>query len=271
MRCYIARCYFIAELRMTTPPESPSQIAELLRSDDPIIEHRLSYGAFVGMRYPYLYIETPKAACTTTKVHLWNLEGLGPLSDPNNAHFRRPDDPRPSLLSVDEARAIEAMCAKSIYRFCVWRDPVQRLASCYMAKIRLRRDPGIEWTLYRRRIARAFGLGLGDEITFEHFAKFACALPDERRETHFMSQWRLTLSDFLRYDRIVRMDRYADDMAEVYRALGVPRSEWPDFASACENFTGGGAIEIPQAAAAMIREAYGKDYEMFDPLRRSAT
>jgi len=50
-----------------------------LRSSDPVVRRRLGYGAFVGVRHPYLYLETPKAACTTTKAHLWRLEDLGPL------------------------------------------------------------------------------------------------------------------------------------------------------------------------------------------------
>ncbi len=48
----------------------------LLQSPDPFVRRRLGHGAFVGERYPYLYIETPKSACTTTKGRLWELEGL---------------------------------------------------------------------------------------------------------------------------------------------------------------------------------------------------
>jgi hypothetical protein len=61
------------------------------------------------------------------------------------------------------------------------------------------------------------------------------------------------------------MDRYAEDMAEVYRAIGVPRSEWPEF-SRRENFTGSDAMEISGDTAAMIREAYRRDYEMVEPV-----
>jgi hypothetical protein len=183
---------------MTPPKDAPPAILEALRSQDPIMSGRLGYGAFVGIRYPYLYIETPKVACTTTKVHLWNLEGLGPLPYPNFVHTRPPDDRRLSLLTAGEARAVEAMCGPSVFRFCVWRDPVRRLASTYMAKIQLQRDPRPEWNQARAAIVRLFGLTAESDITFDHFARFACGLPDKWREIHFMSQRRLTLAKFIR-------------------------------------------------------------------------
>jgi hypothetical protein len=246
---------------MSLPADTRSAAILALRSTDPVLRGRLGYGAFVGVRYPYLYLETPKAACTTTKAHLWRLEGLGPLPHPNSAHARPKEDPRPSLLTIGEARAVEALCGAYVFRFCVWREPVRRLASTYMAKIRLVRDPGVEWVYYRRVIADRFGLGSEKEITFDHFVRFVCALPDERREPHFMSQYRLSLAHFVRYDRIVRVDRYADDMAAVCRDIGVPPSLWPDF-HLRENISGSEAIEISKSSAAMIRDAFRQDYEM---------
>jgi len=153
------------------------------------------------------------------------------------------------------------MCGDKVYRFCVWRDPVRRLASTFMAKIRLRRDPGPEWDLYRRAIAERFGLGQVEAIEFDHFVRFVCELPDERREPHFMSQHRLSLADIVRYHRIVRVDRYADDMAAVCRELGVAASDWPDF-SRRENISGSETLDISSAAAAVIRDAFAGDYAM---------
>ncbi len=39
-------------------------------------------------------------------------------------------------------RAVEALGSTSIYRFCVWRDPVRRLASAYWEKIHEKAGPG---------------------------------------------------------------------------------------------------------------------------------
>jgi hypothetical protein len=234
-----------------------------LRSSSPFLQARLGYGAFVGVRYPYLYMETPKSACTTTKAHLWRLEGLGPLADPNSAHARGEDDPRPSLLTIDEAKAVEALAGSSVYRFCVWRDPVRRLASTFMAKIRLGRDPGEVWTRCRSMIMRRFGLGSEAEIGFDHFAEFVCAVPDEFREPHFMSQYRLSLAHLVRYSKVVRAETYAEDMAAVFRDIGAPPSLRPDF-TLRENMSGSEAIEISKSAEALIREEFRPDYQMLD-------
>lgn len=233
----------------------------MVRSDDSFLRRRLGYGAFVGVRYPYLYLETPKAACTTTKAHLWHIERLGSLPNPNAAHGRPQGDPRSSLLTIDEARAIEALSAASVFRFCVWRDPVRRLVSTFMAKIRLKRDPGPEWAYCRRAIVRWAGLSSEEEITVDHFARFVCMLPDERRDPHFMSQHRLSLFHAVRYDRIVCVDQYADGMSAVFREIGVPPAHWPDFGRR-ENVSGSETLEISKSSAAMIRETFRLDYEM---------
>src|SRR6185312_13253203 len=147
-------------------------LQRLLQSPDPFLQRLLGYGAFVGQRYPYLYVETPKSACTTTKVHLWNLEGLGPVPYESRPHERPPGDPRLSLLSVPVEKALDALTSPAIYRFCVWRDPVRRLASAYWEKIHEKADPGPEWPQWRALIVKSFGLRSEDEITLDIFARF---------------------------------------------------------------------------------------------------
>lgn len=233
----------------------------LLRSPHPFVRMRLAYGSFVGVRYPYLYMETPKAACTTTKAHLWRLEGLGPLPDANGAHARPHGDPRPSLRTLGEAAALEVLRSPRVIRFLVWRDPASRLASAWMSKIRLGRDPGEEWIWWRRRIAERFGLAPDADIGFDEFARFACELPDPEREEHFRSQFRLSLFNFIRYDRIVRFDRYAEDFAALLGDLGVSAARGPDLTRR-ENASGSEEIEASRSTRAMIREAYAQDYAM---------
>ena len=238
-------------------------LVQLLRSVDPYICRRLGHGAFVGERYPYLYVETPKSGCTTTKLHLWNLERLGPIPYESRPHERPPGDRRLSLLSVSEDRALDALSGGSIFRFCVWRDPVRRLASAYQEKIPLAADPGLEWPQWRAAIVRAFGLPSEKDISFEHFVRFVCALPDEQRDFHFMSQWRLNLADILTYDRVVRLDRYAEEMVEVYRTIGVPTSEWPQF-DLRENRSGSETVQASPAVVALVESTFRKDYELLD-------
>jgi hypothetical protein len=245
---------------MTTTRDA---VVQLLRSTDPFVRRRIGHGAFVGVRYPYLYVETPKSGCTTTKLHLWNLERLGPIPYESRPHERPPGDPRLSLLSVSEDRALDALQGHSIFRFCVWRDPVRRLASAFWEKIHLGTDPGAEWPQWRAHIVRAFGLASEKQITLDHFVQFVCALPDHQRDFHFMSQWRLNLADLIQYHRVVRLDRYAEDMAGVYASIGVPEAEWPPL-DIRENSSGSEVVQVSEQAAAMIRAAFRTDYDLLN-------
>lgn len=238
-------------------------LRELLRSDDIFVSYRLRHGAFVGARYPYLYVETPKAACTTTKHHLWRLEGLGEAPYMHRLHERPADDCRLSLTSLSEEAALAALAGRGRLRFIVWRDPVARLKSAYWDKIQLGRDPSPDWPRWRGAIRIAMGLADDTPIDFDTFARFACAWPDYGRDAHFMSQRRLTLADALDYDVIVRTDDYAAGMAEVFRALGVPRAAWPDLALR-DNRSGSALVRASPAVEALIRETYAGDYAMLD-------
>src|SRR5258705_3311023 len=132
---------YIESAEMIPAAECAQVMIQALRSQDPVIHRRLGYGAFVGSRFRYLYLETPKAACTTTKVHLWHLERLGPLPYPNHVHKRPPEDQRRSLLTIGEDAAIDALFGPSVFRFFVWRDPGRRLVSVFTPKKKLAPDP----------------------------------------------------------------------------------------------------------------------------------
>ena len=247
---------------MDVTPERQTMLA-LLQSQDPFLRNRLGHGAFLGTRYPYLYIETPKSGCTTAKLQLWQLEGLGPLPYLSRVHERPAGDPRRSLYSVPPADAVEALSSASVYRFCIWRDPIRRLTSAYWEKIHEGTDPGPEWPQWRALIVRAFGLAGPEQISFEHFARFVVAVPDHQRDHHFMSQRRLMLADHIRYHRIVRLDRYADDMALVFRGMGAPEAEWPKLDQR-ENASGSEVVEVSPAAAEVIRQGFADDYRLVE-------
>ena|SRR5579872_1165383 len=241
-------------------------LRELLRSEDVFVRRRLAYGGFIGRKYPYFYMETPKAACTATKAILWQVEDLGPVPRPDLLHVRLPTDPRPSPLSVSEDEALAALSGRSAFRFFVWRDPVDRLRSAFHDKIHLARDPGPEWDWWRSRICNAFGLRPDQAISFEQFAEFVCATPDDARDEHFMSQHRLLLIDRIPFDYVVRTDDYVNGMTEVLRTVGVPRDRWPPLERRY-NETGSDAVPVSDALAAKIRHAFRAGYEIIEAYR----
>jgi hypothetical protein len=101
------------------------------------------------------------------------------------------------------------------------------------------------------------------EISFDRFAEFVCAFPDHLRDPHFMSQHRLILADFVTYDYVVRTDDYADGMAEVFRALGIPSSRWPPLGERL-NATGSDVVPVSASTAERIRTAFRAAYSLLD-------
>jgi len=239
------------------------RVRKLLRSEDPLIHHRLSYGGFIGRRYPYFYMETPKAACTTTKALLWRLEGLGPLPRLDKLHERPPGDPRPSPLSVPEDEAVAALQGGSTYRFFVWRDPVDRLRSAWYEKIHLRRDPAPQWDVWVDALRSELALKPDQDISFDLFVEYICGVPDEIRDPHFMSQRLLILSDHIDYHAVVRMDDYASGMAEVMTTIGVPNSQWPPLDERL-NASDSGIAKVSSKTADRIRAAYRPAYTIVE-------
>ena len=243
---------------------------DLLRTDNGFVRWRLGYGAFIGAKYPYFYMETPKAACTTTKALLWRLEGLGPRPcEANRLHERPWWDRRRSPLTVPEEQAREALVGGSVFRFFVWRDPVARQLSAYNEKIRLGHyAAGSPLAALVGRIRTAFDLRPEQEIGFDQFSEFVCAMPDRDREHHVMSQRMQLLTDFIDYHYAVRTDDYAAGMADVLSAIGVPKRRRPDLterhnSSCCD------AVLVSKATSDRIRKAYSGDYDLIRAFERA--
>ncbi|MDH4393603.1 MAG: sulfotransferase family protein [Aquabacterium sp.] len=106
-------------------------------------KRRLGYGSFVGDAKNYVYLETPKAACSTMKQLLMSLEGR-PLSRGDgltvdrvmhlNQHDRKIHKFK-SLTDLGMDGALNMLTSPDVVRFCVVRNPYARLVSAWSDKI----------------------------------------------------------------------------------------------------------------------------------------
>lgn len=103
----------------------------------------LSYGSYVDVERRYLYVETPKAACSTIKHMLRALATGVPLHfNPREAQSRlammihdRGQMPLPPLTVFSEADRREIMTGDGWFRFCVLRHPYDRFFSAWRDKV----------------------------------------------------------------------------------------------------------------------------------------
>ena len=194
-------------------------IAEALRGrglDTDYAVGRLASSSFVSRRHRYLYVETPKAACTQMKHFIAGLEGanFGFRGAPylretrlqmlihQRLHFKMPTV---MDLETDEVRAI--LSGRSDYLiFALVRNPFSRLVSAFESKVRLR-EPG-----FSSHSKRWTALEAGSDVraTFADFVREAIDLYGRQmREHHFMPQHELLLPELLPYSRVFRLEEFA--------------------------------------------------------------
>ena len=226
------------------------------------IRFRLGYATFVSVRRSYMYVETPKNACTTTKAILWSLESLPHRAPwPSTVHTRLQHEGRPSLLDFDYDTAQFFLENKTMFKFCIFRDPVERLISCFKNKLK---DTKIEnYQKIMEAISNDYNLASVSDIEFSHFAEYVCNQNDEKRDPHWMSQWRLSLASYIKFDFVATVENYMRDMSYVLGRLAAP-PQLCDSLSQKINASSRVVVDLSPEIEQLIRETYKHDYDLLE-------
>lgn len=174
----------------------------------------LRYAVHVGQKAPYVYVEVPKAACTTVKGVLREVEGKPPLENPMDIHVREKN----GLPGLETATATNlAELFESHTWFTVVRHPLERLLSGYKSKIlrSFKPDPRGEMrfhgvALFRKDVDAMAEHGFyehGQIPTFEQFVRFVCIHQmDYERNIHWRHLHKCTWPNLIDYDHIVQAE-----------------------------------------------------------------
>lgn len=178
---------------------------------------RLAHSSFVSRRHRYLYIETPKAACTQLKHFIAGVEGV-PCDIDRTPYLRETRLPMlihqrrylqvPTLLDLDAAEARDLLSGQAGYfKFALVRNPYSRLVSAFENKVRLR-EPGFGNVAHRWSAAET---GADVRATFADFVREAIPLFGQQfREHHFVPQRDLLLPDLIAYSRVFQVERFGE-------------------------------------------------------------
>lgn len=165
-------------------------------------------------KYKYVYVETPKVACTTIKRVLQQAESDGTMTyeDPSVVHERE----RSPLLAPwqDSTGFVEAMRTDDYFRFCFVRNPFTRILSCYLDKM-------VKTEFERRRLAPQLGF---DPETLPSFIDFLSAISereDEENDIHWAAQTFLLRPNRVRYSFVGRFELFRDQFRLVCERLGI--------------------------------------------------
>lgn len=188
------------------------------------VRQALARQSFISLRYRFVYVETPKVACTSIKTFIHRLEGLSPMppigpmeTRRSMAIHNRAAFALPSLFwSIAPAEAVQALADPGFFRFAFVRNPYARLYSAWRDKVHLV-EPAYE--RFAQRVRDAFPQEVtGELVPFAPFVRFVC----ERRardNVHWAPQTALLFPDAIPYDMIGHIEQFEQDFARFIEHL----------------------------------------------------
>ncbi len=241
--------------------------AECPHIDARAVDDRLRYGSFVSLKHKILYVEVPKAACTSMKMFLSRLEGAPPMKFRIAAlpetrrdmfvHFRS-NVPLPSLMDLDEATQQHVLTSPHFLRFCVVRNPYTRLLSAWRSKV-MPCEPGYEY-VYRDVMGDVPALNRKRLLSFEQFLRFVEDREDLTRcNAHWRRQVDLLVPSALRYTHVGKVEEL-DKTAEILRRH-LHLTDPLEFARTNRSATA--EIAPSDALAERIYRLYAADFQVF--------
>lgn len=167
-------------------------------------------------KFRYIYIETPKAGCTTIKATLQLAESDGEISwnNPSDIHDRSKS---PLLAPKDDIEGFEeALRGDQYFRFCFVRNPISRIVSCWLEKF-------VNNESERFRLAPLLGLNPEGNISFITFLHAILERPDEYCDPHWAAQTYLLQPRRVNYSYIGRFETFAIHLSAICRYLKIPK------------------------------------------------
>lgn len=176
----------------------------------------LCYQMHISLRHGYVYVETPKTACTAIKLTLQRLELDDPGYNPRLVWPRK----RSPLLNPKQVGPFEAFMARAdIYKFCWARNPYARFLSAYFDKVH---RPGefCDWMIEQMHERHGKKMPPNTPLSLEDFVFFVENEEPRKMDHHWRPQHLLTQIDLIRYDFIGRFEHFERDMRQVARRIG---------------------------------------------------
>jgi len=211
-------------------------------------------------RRKYLYVETPKVACTGIKHRLQTAEVGSALvfRSYGEEHF---PELSPLMTPLDSPDLfLEALRSDDWFRFTFVRNPFTRVLSCYLDKIVASKPE-------RQRLLPELGLDPSLVPTFKNFLKAIAGQKEDKRDAHWAPQAWLTQPDTVRYHFIGRLEQFEADFRSVCQKLGIPT----DIAAVRHSTDAGDKLKTfygPKEIG-LVQSIYAEDFLRFGYDRRS--
>lgn len=166
-----------------------------------------NYCANISLKHKYLYIETPKVACSTIKNSLMRLEIDDLPYDTKKIHVSIFESPLLKPYQLPPDLLSEVLFGDSFFRFSFVRNPYTRILSAFLEKI-LRNHPN---TQNLREQLNLHPDEKGALATFEEFLHIIDATAATEHDRHWRPQHLLLLEGWLNMHFLGRFENFSDD------------------------------------------------------------
>lgn len=171
----------------------------------------LEYLSHISLKHKYLFVETPKVACSTIKRTLQSIEYENPdfkHKDFVDVHKR---EYSPLLRPSQTEDYPSYVASEDVFKFCFVRNPYTRLLSAYLDKIRGEQEKKYGILLQTGRDMTDYEA----EIPFHEFVHAICEQPFSAMDIHWRPQYYQTFQDSINYDLVGRFESFSTDFENV--------------------------------------------------------
>ena len=234
---------------------------------NPKYNRLLNYASWASLEHKFLYVETPKAACTKIKQCLQQLCGLSlpPKGKMPNLHTRDLSEIIfvKKLADYNETEQAYLLNSKDIFRFCFVRNPYSRIFSAYKNKI-FNDDP--QYLHLHSKIRKDATRLSNNKISFIDFALFITSDKKGSNDHHWGHQHLLLYDNEINYSFIGKFEFFTKDFKFVLKKLKAEKDvirTIPDKINETP-VVGGGLSSYNYELAEIVYQKYRFDFERYN-------
>jgi hypothetical protein len=223
-----------------------------------ISAQEFNYSINISNKYNYMFVETPKVACSTIKVTLQRMElETTELFNKRDIHKR---EFSPLIKPSQVGNFDKFLNRNKLFKFCFVRNPYTRLLSAYLEKIKLGKNQKRSILLHMGK----YPYNLNTEIYFSEFVHVVCEQPIISMDPHWRIQYYQTFQDHINYDFCGKLENFDQDIKTVLSKINKNYSKY--MLSIRTHSTQANNLLEQYYSSELIKkvqEKYSKDFEYF--------
>ena len=219
----------------------------------------------ISLRHRYAFCPISKVANSSIKAFLLEAEakscGLHMREfEPNKRNVHDVTyGPLLRPFQLPKQQVYNILTSGKFTRFVFVRDPVARLVSCYLDRVRTVRS------VPHQEVAKGIGKEVGAEISFKEFVEFVASQDVIDMNPHWRPQFYEGFLDKVKYDHVMRLENFQNDMGEIltklYPRVGRDINISENFSPSQTNANDKKIDLVDKGMKAFIEEIYKVDME----------